>query len=171
MTIRPSRAPSWDSRPAASFTSTRSPSEGRAHGRWLWRSLALLALAGCQPAPAKQPEAIVPSPLDRFHGDILQPNGARTAYSVILVPDPRDTRVTLGIIDIPSQALAGATHGTVRFARGQRIEFELEASGRPHWRGVVDSSGTIRCTYSQSGLELPCTMQALPAYVPAAARP
>jgi hypothetical protein len=90
---------------------------------------------------------------------------------VILVPDPRDSRVTLGVIDIPSQALTGASLSSVRFARGERIEFELEASGRPHWLGVVEASGEIRCTYSQSALELPCTMQALPAYVPAVARP
>jgi hypothetical protein len=131
----------------------------------------VFALAGCQPAPAKRPVTIVPSPIDRFQGHILQPNGARIAYSVILVPDPRDTHVTLGIIDIPSQALTGASLNSVRFVRGERIEFELAASGRPHWLGAVEPSGTIRCTYSQSGLELPCTMQALPAYVRAPARP
>lgn len=122
--------------------------------------------------PAKQPEAaITPSPIDRFQGDILQTNGARIAYSVILVPDPRDNRSTLGIIDIPSQALTGASLSAVRFVRGQRIEFELEASGRPHWLGIVEPGGRIRCRYSQSAIELSCTMESLPTHVPVRAGP
>jgi hypothetical protein len=113
----------------------------------------------------------VPSPIDRFRGDILQPNGARISYSVILVADPRDSRETLGVIDIPSQALTGAGLVSVRFTRGEHVEFELDGVGRPHWVGVVEPAGTIRCTYRQSAIVLPCTMEAVPTHLPAAARP
>lgn len=113
----------------------------------------------------------MPSPIDRFQGHILQTNGVRIAYAVILVPDPRDTRLTLGVIDIPSQALTGASLSAISFVRGERVEFELDASGRPHWLGVFAPSGSIRCTYSQSAIELPCTMEALPVHGPSRAGP
>jgi dienelactone hydrolase len=130
-----------------------------ARSRAFLRTALILLGIGCHPKPAETPAAIEPTPFAIFEGEVKLPTGASLRYSAILAPDPASAGSYLGTIDVPAQALSGATLQEVRFSPGERVEFALPIAGNPHWIGNYDSDGTMDCHFSQGEIERPCSMQ------------
>jgi alpha/beta superfamily hydrolase len=121
---------------------------------------ALLALSACRTEPAQSPTATpAPTRLTRFEGDVQLPNGAPLHYAAILAPDPLLEGAYFGTIDIPKQALSGASLDRVRFLPGEHVDFELAAPGEPHWIAHYNADGTLGCQFIQGDNTLPCSMQ------------
>lgn len=123
---------------------------------WLAASLALCA---CPPEPVQSPPPQPPAALTRFEGEVQLPNGAELRYSTILVPDPVLESSYLGTIDIPMQALAGASLDKVRFLPHEHVDFELAAPGEPRWVGHYQADGSLSCQFFQGDATLPCSMR------------
>jgi uncharacterized protein len=120
----------------------------------------LAALSGACANPAPQtPAQLEPTRFIRLEGDVRLPNGSALAYAAILTPDPAATGAYLGTIDIPRQALAGASLSQIRFQPREYVAFELAASGAPHWVGHYNADGSLECRFSQAEQSLPCTMR------------
>jgi alpha/beta superfamily hydrolase len=110
--------------------------------------------------------------LTRLEGEVQLPNGAALHYSAILVADPLLDGAYLGAIDIPMQALSGASLDKVRFLPKEHVDFELALPGEPRWVGHYNADGSLSCQFFQGQNTLPCSMRelsALPARVPAPA--
>jgi dienelactone hydrolase len=145
------------------------PSELNQCLRTLWRrrgtrfvAVTLLGLCTCRPEPTPArslPTPLEPSHLTRFEGDVQLPNGSALRYAAILVPDPLLEGGYLGTIDIPKQALAGASLEHVRFLPGEHVDFELAAPGEPRWIAHYDADGSLGCQFIQADRTLPCSMQ------------
>jgi uncharacterized protein len=119
-------------------------------------------LAACAPSsPAQAPTDVLPTPIYRFEGDVQLRNGAALHYSAILVPDPATPNGYLGTIDIPKQAMSGASLQAVLLEPGESVEFGLNTAGHPRWLGAYDTDGTLACEFSQSDERLPCSMREL----------
>ncbi|MEO8181476.1 MAG: alpha/beta fold hydrolase [Deltaproteobacteria bacterium] len=131
---------------------------------------ALLALLACRTEPALSPTpAPAPTRLTRLEGDVQLPNGAPLHYAAILAPDPLLEGAYLGTIDIPKQALSGASLERVHFVPGEHVDFELRGPGEPRWIAHYNADGSLGCQFIQGDSTLPCTMQEvieLPARVP-----
>jgi hypothetical protein len=153
----------------------------RIHSRWRARrallgrcasSLVLPAAmwgGACRPEPARAPMASVPDRIAIVEGSIRLDNGKDLAYRAVLAPDPAAPGQYLGTIDIPMQALAGASLDWAWFEPGERIEFTLALPGTPRWTGRYDADGSIVCEFRQAALWLPCAMRDVSAQ-PTAAR-
>jgi len=121
---------------------------------------ALLALCACRTEPAQSPEpTLTPAPLTRFEGEVRLPNGAPLQYAALLVPDPVLQGGYLGTIDIPKQALSGASLEHVRFVPGEHVDFELAGPGEPRWIAHYNADGSLGCQFLQGDSSLPCSMQ------------
>jgi alpha/beta superfamily hydrolase len=121
---------------------------------------ALLALGACRTEPAQSPEpTLTPAPLTRLEGHVQLPNGAPLEYAAILVPDPVLEGGYLGTIDIPKQALSGASLERVRFTPGEHVDFQLAGPGQPRWIAHYNADGSLGCQFLQGDDTLPCSMQ------------
>lgn len=139
----------------------RASTESRARGL---RPAACALLGGlvlaCSPsAPAHDPTELQPAPIFRFEGEVQLRNGAALEYQAILVPDPITPGNFLGTIDIPKQAMSGATLQGVALVPREHVEFALNAAGHPRWVGAYGPDGTVACEFSQAGGRLPCSMR------------
>ncbi|HEU4579488.1 MAG TPA: alpha/beta fold hydrolase [Polyangiaceae bacterium] len=111
--------------------------------------------------------------MTRFDGEVQLPNGAALRYSAILVADPVLEGSYLGTIDIPMQALTGASLDSVRFLPKEHVDFELALPGEPRWVGHYQADGSLSCQYFQGDVTLPCSMRevtVLKTHVPPPAR-
>lgn len=144
--------------------------EGRLRRSTRCVASALLALSACRTEPAHSPSpAPAPTLLTRFEGDVQLPNGAPLYYAAILAPDPLLEGAYLGTIDIPKQALSGASLDRVRFLPGEHVDFELDAPGEPHWIAHYNADGKLGCRFIQGDNTLPCSMREVterPARIP-----
>jgi hypothetical protein len=150
------------------------------HSRWRERRLTLARgalsvllpaamAAACKPEPAHAPVTLEPDRIVIIEGSIHLDNGEDVAYRAILAPDPASPGLHLGTIDIPMQALSGASLDWAWFEAGDRIEFTLAQPGTPRWTGRYEAGGSIACEFRQAALWLPCTMRDVSAH-PGAAR-
>lgn len=126
---------------------------------------------GCKAEPPVTPAEHEPAEIVRFEGDVQLKNGDALRYSVILAPDPSAAGEYLGTIDIPAQALSGATLEHVRFTPRQHVAFELSRPGTPSWAGHFNADGTLTCRFEQGDASLPCTMREVGARPPSSAAP
>jgi len=127
---------------------------------WVELVLVLPAMgAACKTEPARAPVAVEADPIVIVEGNIRLDNGKKLAYRAMLAPDPSAPGQHLGSIDIPMQALSGASLDWVWFESGERIEFTLALPGTPRWTGRYEADGSIACEFRQAALWLPCTMR------------
>jgi len=132
---------------------------GRRRSRQLV-AFALLACCACRTEPAQSPTpALVPTHLTRFEGEVQLPNGASLQYAAILVPDPVLEGGYLGTIDIPKQALSGASLERVRFVPGEHVDLELGGPGELRWVAHYNADGSLGCQVIQGDATLPCSMR------------
>jgi dienelactone hydrolase len=99
------------------------------------------------------------------------PNGAVLRYSTILVADPVLQGAYLGAIDIPMQALSGASLDKVRFLPSEHVDFELALPGEPRWVGHYQADGSLSCQFFQGDATLPCSMREVTVLKPRPAAP
>ena len=130
---------------------------------WLVASLALCA---CPPEPAQSPPPQQTATLTRFEGEVQLPNGAPLRYAAILVADPLLEGSYLGTMDIPMQALSGASLDRVSFLPGEHVDFELALPGEPRWVGHYHADGSLSCQFYQGNDTLPCSMREVTALKP-----
>lgn len=131
-------------------------------GRWRRSyavATALTLAAACRAEPVEAPPQPQPDQLTRFEGAVQLPDGAALHYQAILVADPALLGRYLGTIDIPQQALSGASLERVLFRPGEHVAFELEAPGEPTWMGHYNADGSIACQFFQADATLPCSMR------------
>jgi alpha/beta superfamily hydrolase len=132
----------------------------RARRRLSWLTAGSLALCACPPEPAQGPAPPAQAAaVTEFEGDVQLPNGAALHYSTILVADPVLEGEYLGTIDIPMQALSGASLDRVRFLPKEHVDFELALPGEPRWVGHYHSDGSLSCQFFQGADTLPCSMR------------
>jgi hypothetical protein len=153
--------------------STARRSRGCARRAVLVRGALSLALAAamvgaCKPEPARAPATVEPDTIVVVEGSIQLDNGDELAYRATLAPDPTSAGQYLGSIDIPMQALSGASLAWAWFETGERIEFTLALPGTPRWTGHYAADGSIACEFRQGSLWLPCTMRDVSAHAGAA---
>lgn len=132
----------------------------------------LLVVGACAPEPARVPARPVPDPIVVLEGRVSTSNGADFDYRAIVARDPQHPGAYLGTLDIPKQALSGASLRRVQFHPGQSVAFELDLPGTPRWVGLVQADGSIACQFTQDAAKLECSMRdvsARPALVPAVA--
>ncbi|HTV18048.1 MAG TPA: hypothetical protein VMG12_05240 [Polyangiaceae bacterium] len=120
--------------------------------------LVATALVACSATPPRPPAAPRPDRIDVFEGNVHLGDGEELAYRAILAPNPAAPGEHVGTVDIPMQALSGASLERVRFEPGRRIEFSLALPGTPRWVGVVADDGHIACEFRQGDVRLPCSM-------------
>jgi hypothetical protein len=111
----------------------------------------------------------VPDRIVIVEGSIRLDNGDDLAYRATIAPDPAAPGQYLGAIDVPMQALSGASLAWAWFEAGERIEFTLALPGTPRWSGQYAADGSISCEFRQAARWLPCTMRDVSAQ-PGAAR-
>jgi hypothetical protein len=118
------------------------------------------AMAGaCKPEPPRPPVTIVPDPIVMVEGSVRLDNGEELAYRATIAPDPAAPGQHLGTIDIPMQALSGASLDWAWFEAGESIEFTLALPGTPRWTARYAADGSLACQFRQASLWLPCTMR------------
>lgn len=123
------------------------------------------AMSGaCKPEPARARATLEPDRIVIVEGSIRLDNGEELAYRATLAPDPAARGQHLGSIDIPMQALWGASLDRAWFQAGERIEFTLALPGTPRWTGHYAADGRIACEFRQAALWLPCTMSDVSAH-------
>jgi hypothetical protein len=113
----------------------------------------------CKPEPARAPLALVRDRIAIVEGSIRLDDGRDFAYRAVLAPDPAAPGQYLGTIDIPMQALSGASLDWAWFEPGESIEFTLALPGTPRWTGRYAADGSIACEFRQAALWLPCAMR------------
>jgi hypothetical protein len=113
----------------------------------------------CKPEPARPPVALESGRIAIVEGSIRLVNGKDLAYRAVLAPDPAAPGQYLGTIDIPMQALSGASLEWAWFEPGESIEFTLALPGTPRWTGRYAADGSIACEFRQAALWLPCAMR------------
>ena len=126
--------------------------------RSFWIAL-LSMLAACKPEPARTPPPIAPDRIVMLEGTINLHDGGELAYRAIIAPKPATRGEYVGTIDIPKQALAGASLERVVYQAGRKVEFELAGPGTPRWTGDVQADGTVTCAFTQGDIRLACTMR------------
>jgi hypothetical protein len=145
------------------------------HSRWRVRGAALArgalslvlpaAMSGaCKPEPARAPATFEPDRIVVVEGNIQLDNGEKLAYRATLAPDPVAPGQHLGTIDIPMQALSGASLGWAWLEAGESIEFTLALAGTPRWTGRYRADGSMTCEFRQASLWLPCSMRDVSAH-------
>lgn len=122
----------------------------------------------CKAEPVRAPVTWVPDRIVIVEGSIRLDNGEELAYRAMLAPDPAAPGEHLGTIDIPMQALSGASLDWAWFEAGEQIEFTLAVPGTPRWTGRYQADGSIACEFRQATLWLPCTMRDVSAHPGAA---
>jgi hypothetical protein len=125
-------------------------------------------LCACKPEPARAPATPEPDRIVIVEGSIQLDNGDALAYRATLAPDPASPGQYLGSVDIPMQALSGASLAWVWFEAGESIEFTLALPGTPRWTGHYVADGSMTCDFRQAALWLPCTMRDVSAHSGAA---
>jgi hypothetical protein len=113
----------------------------------------------CKPEPPRPPLTIVPDPILMVEGSVRLDNGEELAYRATIAPDPAAPGQHLGTIDIPMQALSGASLDWAWFEAGESIEFTLALPGTPRWTARYAADGSLACQFRQANLWLPCTMR------------
>jgi hypothetical protein len=136
-----------------------------ARDAWCVRGVLSVVLVGaCKPEPARAPAPLEPDRIVIVEGSIQLDNGDALAYRATLAPDPAFRGQYLGSIDIPMQALSGASLAWAWFEAGKRIEFTLALPGTPRWTGSYAADGSMACEFRQAALWLPCTMRDVSAH-------
>lgn len=131
---------------------------GLALGRTLGAALLAAMASACQASPARPAATPTPDRIRIFAGYVHLGNGEELAYRAVLAPDPSTPGHHIGTIDIPMQALSGASLEHVVFEPGRRVEFSLALPGKPRWAGVVATDGAIACQFRQGEVRLLCSM-------------
>lgn len=124
-----------------------------------WIAALAPMLTACKAEPPRAPAPIEPDRIVALEGSIHLASGGEVPYRAVIAPKPRARGEYLGSVDIPKQALSGAGLERIVYEAGRRIEFDLPFPGTPRWVGVIHQDGSITCTFSQSDIDLPCSMR------------